>query len=102
MSGSDSSFVSGVIRLALDGPFVQNHPVGIGVDANGRIAVGVELSSRTGNTSGVARLNGTGVWTRPLVTMASVRPCRSLRSTPSWCSRTMKSSPLAAAILRGT
>ncbi len=60
MSGSDSSFVSGVIRLGLDGPFVQNHPVGIGVDAIGRIAVDVELSSRTGNTSGVARLNADG------------------------------------------
>jgi len=51
---------STAIRLRPDAPFVSNSPTLLGVDSNGRIAVNVQTSSRTGNAGGLARLNADG------------------------------------------
>lgn len=60
LSGQDTTFQSRLIRLAPDAPQAQNLPMGIHVDGSGRIALGVQRQTQTGQTGGVARLNPDG------------------------------------------
>jgi uncharacterized delta-60 repeat protein len=56
---ADASFASPLIAFGPNAPLVHNIPIGIGVDSEGRVVIGVEFESST-EASGVARLNADG------------------------------------------